>query len=87
MTVRLNTKLVRTRAAELDITMRDLATEAGLGEATMYRITNGASFNLETLGKLATALSCSPYDLLEVEGFPPPLVGAATVAGQHAQAQ
>jgi DNA-binding Xre family transcriptional regulator len=86
VTVRLNTKAVKTRAAEMDITMRDLATAADIGEATMYRITNGAGFNLETLGKLADALKLNPIDLLDIEGFPPPLVGASTVGGQHAQA-
>lgn len=86
MTVKLNMKLLRTRSAELDVTMRDLAASAGLGEATLYRITNGAGFTLETLGKLALALQCSPYDLLDVEGFPPPLVVAQTAGSQHAQA-
>ena len=66
--------------------MRDLAAASGIGEATMYRITNGAGFNLDTLGKLAEALKCNPIDLLEIEGFPPPLVGAQTVRNQHAQA-
>ena len=86
MTVRLNTKAVKTKAAERDITMRDLAAAADIGEATMYRITNGAGFNLETLGKLAEALHCNPIDLLDIEGFPPPLVGASTVGNQYAQA-
>ena len=86
MTVKLNVTAVKTRAVEMDIIMRDLANAAGIGEATMYRITNGAKFNLKTLGKLAEALHCNPIDLLDIEGFPPPLVGASTVGNQYAQA-
>ena len=86
MTVKLNVTAVKTRAVEMDITMRDLANAAGIGEATMYRITNGAKFNLTTLGKLAEALRRNPIDLLDIEGFPPPLVGASTVGNQYAQA-
>ena len=82
--VRLNMKFVKQRLSERDLTMRDLAAKASIGEATMYRIANGAGFNLETLGKLADALNCSPFDLIEAEGFPPPLVVAPVVASQYA---
>ena len=76
MTVKLDVKFVKTRSADRNLTMRDLAAAADVGEATMYRIINGAGFNLETLGKLALALECNPVDLIKAEGFPAPLVGA-----------
>lgn len=79
--VKLNGKYIKTRLVELGMSARDLATAAGIGEATMYRIINGAPFESRTLGKVAAALGCNPVDLIESEGFVSPHVGAPAIAG------
>lgn len=79
-TLRIKGNVVKALAASRGWTMLDLASQAGLGEATVYRMVSGAAFTSETLEKLANALQCNPLDLLEVGMFPPPLVGASPVA-------
>lgn len=74
--VRLNSKFVKVRLLEENMSARDLASAAGIGEATMYRILNGARFESTTLAKVAAALGCHPVDLIEAEGFASPHVDA-----------
>lgn len=77
--VKLNAKFVKMRLLELEMSARDLALAAGIGEATMYRILNGARFESTTLSKVASALGCHPVDLIEAEGFDPPHVDAPII--------
>lgn len=79
--VKLNARFVKTRLLDLEMSARDLAVAAGIGEATMYRILNGAPFESKTLGKVAAALGCHPVDLIEAEGFGSPHVDAPVIAG------
>lgn len=79
MTVKINKKFVKTIMVQRNEDIRRVAERSGIGEATLYRIINGAGFTSQTLGKLAAALECSPNDLIESEGFPSPLVVAQTV--------
>jgi len=53
-----------------------VAEKAKLGTATVYRALRGEEFNSGTLEKLATALHCSPIDLLKFEGYVDPLLAA-----------
>lgn len=77
--VRLNAKFIRHMLAERNISARELASTADIGEATMYRLLNGAKFNSGTLGKLAEALGCHPVDLVDAEGYSSPhLVASPT---------
>lgn len=77
MSVKINHRFVKMLLVRRNMTLLDLARESAIGQATLYRIVNdGAAFRSETLGKLATALECSPVDLIEVDGYAPPLVGA-----------
>jgi DNA-binding Xre family transcriptional regulator len=82
--VKINAKFIKTRLVELEMSARDLATAAGIGEATMYRILNGGPFESRTLGKVAAALGCNPVDLIESEGFASPHVDAPVVSGIRA---
>lgn len=58
----------------------DVAEKAGLGSATVYRALRGEEFNSSTLDKLATALRCTPIDLIEMSGFEDPLLEAQTAS-------
>ena len=84
MIVKLNAQFVKHLLVDQGISARDLAIAAGIGEATMYRLLNGAAFNSDTLGKLAAALECHPVDLIQAEGYVSPHVDAPTVSGIHA---
>lgn len=79
MTVKINRKFVDHILLERGISARELAQLADVGEATMYRILNGAAFSSVTLGKIAEALECNPVDLLDAGGFASPLVEASPV--------
>ncbi len=72
MSVKINRNFVKAMLGVRGLSLRDLAVLSELGEATMYRIINGAEFNSKTLGKLATALDVSPVDLLDVSGYADP---------------
>ena len=78
MSVRINRSVLKAMLGAKDKSLRDLAKESGIGEATIYRIANGSGFTSETLGALATALGCSPVDLIDPEGFVSPLMVAPT---------
>lgn len=82
--VKLNAKFVKMRLLDLEMSARDLASEAGIGEATMYRILNGAAFESKTLGKVAAALGCHPVDLIEAEGYASPHVDAPVITSIRA---
>jgi len=76
MAVKINERFVKTLLAEQGETVRDLAKRADMGEATLYRLMAGASFNSDTLDKLAKALDCAPADLISGDGYASPLVVA-----------
>ena len=78
MSVKLNKKFIEHMLVERGISARELSRQADVGEATMYRILGGASFNSVTLGKIAGALGCNPVDLIDTQGYADPLVGAPT---------
>ncbi|MCD6290359.1 MAG: helix-turn-helix transcriptional regulator [Anaerolineae bacterium] len=61
-------------------TVRDLARKAGIHEDTVWKVFKGRNFTAETLERLATALECNPLDLLTVEGYPDPHMGAPALA-------
>lgn len=80
MAVKINKRFVKHMLAEKDMSLRDLSQACGIGEATIYRVVNGGTFQSVTLGRLAEALQCSPVDLIDVEGFANPLVVAPAAA-------
>lgn len=62
------------------MTIRDLGKVSDIHEQTLYRLMSGATFNSETLGKLAKALDCNPVDLIESDGYTDPHVDAPAMA-------
>jgi DNA-binding Xre family transcriptional regulator len=85
MSVKLNMQFINTRAAALDMNLRELAKASGIGEATIYRFNSGQGFNAESLEKLANGLQCNPIDLILVEGeYPAPLMVASFAGSGHA---
>lgn len=80
MTIKMNARFVRHVLADRDMSARDLAARAGVGEATMYRLMAGAAFTSDTLGKIATALGCHPVDLIEAKGYNYPHLVAPTIS-------
>lgn len=76
MSVKINARFVKLVLADRDMTLRDLAKISGIHEQTLYRLMGGATFNSDTLAKLANALECNPADLIESKGYPPPHVEA-----------
>lgn len=84
MSVKINRSVLKAMLGARDKSLRDLAKESNIGEATIYRIANGSGFTSETLGALANALGCSPVDLIDPEGFTPPLVGAPSAENGRA---
>lgn len=84
MNVRINRSVLKAMLGAKDKSLRDLARESNIGEATIYRIANGSGFTSETLAALANALGCSPVDLIDPEGFAAPLVVAPSAANGRA---
>lgn len=82
--VRINRAFVRTVLGSRNMTLRDLAGQTDIGEATLYRVVNGAPFTSDTLGRLADALECSPVDLIDSGGYTAPLVAAPPSANHCA---
>lgn len=80
MTVRINRSVVKAMLGARDMTLRDLAQASDIGEATIYRVVNGAPFTSETLGKMAKALGCHPVDLIDAEGYAIPHMDAPAIA-------
>ena len=80
--VQLNRRFIRMRLAELGENLATISEKSELGQATWYRIVNNTDWNWQagTLAVLAKELRCNPADLIESEGFPPPLVEAPGVA-------
>lgn len=63
----LDTKAMKARRTKLGLTMQQAAEAAGLGSKQAWNnIENGGKTNVEldTLGRIATALKCKPKDLL-----------------------
>lgn len=57
-----------------------LAAAAGLHHNTMYNVLDNPKFESVTLAKLATALECSPVDLMTWNGFAPEPFSPAPVS-------
>lgn len=79
MSTKINSDFVEHRLLDRGMTARDLASESGISEPTMYRILSGKPFRSSTLDKIAEALECNPVDLIISEGHPAPLVEAPVV--------
>jgi len=68
---------VRIRMAETGIyTIEELARRSGVSSTTIRNLFKGRDFKSDTLHKLARTLKCNPIDLLSVEGYPDPHLGA-----------
>ena len=65
MTVQLNSGLVRAIIGKKKMTIPDLAEETGVSRQTIYNLLNGKPFDMDTLGKLATALETTPSRLID----------------------
>jgi DNA-binding Xre family transcriptional regulator len=83
--VKINKSFVRTLLGSRGMSLRDLAGQTDIGEATLYRVMNGSAFTSDTLGRLAEALECSPVDLIDSGGYVPPLVAAPSGANHCAR--
>lgn len=83
MTVKMNARFIRHVLADRDMSARDLAAKAGIGEATIYRLMSGERFSSETLGKVAAALGCHPVDLIEAEGYNYPHLVAPPISNRR----
>lgn len=59
-----NTRLIRVRMAELDLTRQDLAAEAGITDATLRRIMSGDDCKLSTLASIASVLGIRSDEML-----------------------
>lgn len=58
------------------LTNIELARRMDVHPNAIVRIKSEESTSLNGLSKLCAALGCHPFDLMRVEGFPPPLVDA-----------
>ena len=68
--LQVNTRLLRMRMAELELTRRDLAEKAGVTEVTLRAIMRGEDCRLTTLASIAGVLGIAPSELLIVNGAP-----------------
>lgn len=57
----------------------ELAKLAGFSGQTMRNLLEGRDFRSSTLKDLAEALNVNPLDLLDVEGYPAPHMGAPAI--------
>ena len=77
MALTISEKNVRLKMAEKEIySVEELARRSGVTSLSIRKLFQGGAFLSDTLEKLAKALDCSPFDLLDAEGYPAPLVGA-----------
>lgn len=65
MSVRINSNFVRTRLAQRDMTIGQLADAVGVSPQSIHNLLNGGGFRQDTLGKLADALDTTPSRLLD----------------------
>lgn len=63
-----NTRLIRVRMAEMELTRRDLAERAGITEVTLRAIMRGEDCRLTTLASIARVLDIDASELLIVNG-------------------
>lgn len=70
--VKINRKVVERLMFDKRMKQVELIKKSGISKPTIIRMLNGAPFDSETLGKLASALECSPVDLIDPEGYPSP---------------
>ena len=81
MGLKVDERKVRVFMADRGIhTIEELAERSGVTSLTIRRLFKGAGFKSDTVQKLADALGCNPLDLLTVEGYPDPHVGAPALA-------
>ena len=62
--IQANSRLIRVRMAELDLTRQDLAEQAGITDATLRRIMAGDDCKLSTLASIASVLAIHPDEIL-----------------------
>ena len=79
---RINEEAVRVLMVKNNIkSLEELARTANLNSLTLRRLfEDKMAFKSETIKKLARALNCNPLDILIVEGYPDPHLGAPAVA-------
>ena len=81
MGLKVDERKVRVFMADRGIyTIEDLAKLSGVSSFTIRKLFKGAGFKSDTVQRLADALGCNPLDLLTVEGYPDPHVGAPALA-------
>lgn len=61
----LSERLVKSRAAYLGKSLMDVNIETGLGNGYIYRLWNRSNVTLKTIDRIAKALDCSFFDLVE----------------------
>ncbi len=81
MALRVDEQRVRARMVECRIySVEELARRSDVTSSTLRRMFAGEEFLSTSLTKIATALNCSPFDLLTAEGHPDPLLAAPALA-------
>ncbi len=64
MTIQINLKLLRTLLGSKDMSYVELADKSQLSRQTIYNIRRGRAFDIDTLGKIASALQVEPTLLI-----------------------
>lgn len=79
---KVNEKAVRVFMAAMGIdTLEKLAEDAGITSMTLRRLFKGdMPFKSSTIESLARVLGCNPLDILIVDGYPDPHLGAPAFA-------
>ena len=88
MALKINKEAFEKRAKDLGYQQPyavSVAEQAKVGAATVYRALRGEEFNSGTVEKIASALRCNPFDILETPGSPDPLLGAQALSSVFAQ--
>lgn len=84
MALRVDELKVRRRMLDVGIrTVEELAERADMTAVTVRRLFKGYAFGSDTLDRLAGALKCHPYDLLNDEGYPSPHLGTPAFAARQ----
>ena len=75
--IRVDREMLAVIMQDRKLTNIELARRMGVHPNAIVRIKREESTSLNGLSDLCTALGCHPFDLIRVEGFPPPLVDAS----------
>ena len=70
--MRLDERKLRIRMAEMGIrSIEELSRRSGVTRVTIYNMLSGEDYLVETLAKIAKALECNPFDILDMSEFSP----------------